>query len=272
MAKKIGSQTILLDRKVYIRERACIVGEKEKNGPLGEFFDQYEEAYFGEDTWEKAESKFLSSTYDKLLTKLNLNDDAVDCILGGDLINQCMSSAFGLKKTYRPYLGLFGACSTMAESILVGSLFIDGGGFDNVACITSSHFCAAEKQFRAPLELGVQRAPTSQWTVTGSGAVLLSWEEGTAAKVTEGTSEIVYGKKSKPFITAVTPGKILDYNVTDANNMGAAMAPAAASTIMAHLSDTGRSPDYYDLIITGDLGIIGGELCKDIMENHGYLM
>jgi stage V sporulation protein AD len=251
MAKKCGNNTIILERPVYIANTACIVGQKEKEGPLGEYFDRYEEDDFNMDTWEQAEARFVEETYRKLLSETaGIDESMVDCIFGGDLLNQCMASAEGLKKSGRPYLGLFGACSTMTESMLVGALTVDGGGADNVVCITSSHFCSAEKQFRFPLELGCQRAPSSQWTVTGSGAALLS-------AVGDG-----------PRITAVTPGIICDYNVTDTNNMGAGMAPAAASTIMAHLEDTGRDIGYYDMVVTGDLGSIGHALCKDILKLH----
>ncbi len=251
MAHKIGNQTFILDKRVMLRHSACIVGTKEKEGPLAAFFDQSEEDDFGEDTWEKAEARYVEAAYHKLLAGSNLEENLIDCILSGDLLNQCTASAGGIKCSGRPYLGIFGACSTMAESLLLGSLLIDGGGMQNVICMTSSNFCSAEKQFRFPLELGSQRPPTSQWTVTGAGGVILS---------SGGTG---------PVITSVTPGIICDYKVTDANNMGAAMAPAAASTILAHLQDTQRDPTYYDLIVTGDLGIHGSGLCFDILKIHG---
>jgi len=251
MSGKVGNQTIAITRKVIIRNRACIVSKKEKAGPLGEFFDQVEDEKFEEETWEKAESKFMKSTYSKLVTSCNITDQDVDCILSGDLLNQCMATGFALKHTGRPIIGLYGACSTMAESTAIGALLVDGGGFNNVVCMTSSHYCSAEKQFRGPLELGTQRAPTSQWTVTGSGGIILS---------SEGDG---------PVITNVTLGKILDFNIADSNNMGAAMAPSAASTIITHLKDTGRVPDYYDLIVTGDLGIYGRQLCEKIMQEEG---
>ncbi len=251
MARKCGENSFILDRHVFIKNTACIVGQKEKEGPLGEYFDRAEDDDFNMDTWEQAEARYVEETYLKLLSETPDTDESmIDCVLGGDLLNQCMSSAIGIKKSGRPYIGLFGACSTMSESMMVGSLLVDGGGASNVICITSSNFCSAEKQFRFPLELGNQRAPASQWTVTGSGAALLS---------SSGTG---------PRITAVTPGIICDYNVTDTNNMGAGMAPAAASTIMAHLNDLGRDVSYYDLIVTGDLGSIGHGLCKDILKLH----
>lgn len=252
MAKKIGNQTFVFDKRINMIEGVCIVGPKEKEGPLGKYFDQKEDEDFGEDTWEKAESRYVSSTYSKLLAKCDISENLIDCIFAGDLLNQCVASGNGLKKTGRPYFGLYGACSTMAESLTLASFLIDGGGVNNSVCITSSNFASAEKQFRFPMELGNQRAPDSQWTVTGAGAVLLSssW------------------KGSCPVITSVTPGIMTDYEITDVNNMGAAMAPAAAKTIIAHLSDLNLAPDYYDLIITGDLGITGKKLCMEILKKN----
>lgn len=252
MATKTGTQTFNLTRPVYIHDRACIVGQLEKDGPLGTYFEIVQEPYFGRDTWERAEAQFQNAVYNKLLSGSTLTEDAIDCVLAGDLLSQCSASALGLVEGTRPFLGMFGACSTMAESLLVGSLLIDGGGMNNCICLTSSHFCSAEKQFRFPLELGTQRAPTSQWTVTGCGGVILSSE------------------KAPVKITTVTPGVMTDMKVTDTNNMGAAMACAAASTITAHLNDTGRKPDYYDLIVTGDLGILGRELMLDVLKRQGF--
>jgi stage V sporulation protein AD len=163
-----------------------------------------------------------------------------------------MASNFGVRESGIPFFGVYGACSTMAESISIGSMIIDGGYADNIICITSSHFCSAEKQFRYPLELGTQRTPTAQWTVTGSGGVLIS---------SQGTG---------PFITHVTTGKIIDMGIKDANNMGAAMAPAAVDTILTHFKDTGFMPEDYDLIITGDLAKVGKEICQDMLKTEGY--
>lgn len=251
MAHKKGNQTFILDKEVFIKHCACIVGQKESEGPLGKYFDQKADDDFGMDTWEKGEAKFVESTYRKLIAGCDIEDNMIDCILAGDLLNQCTSSACGLKESGRPFFGLYGACSTMGESLVNGSLLVDGGGMNNVVCMTSSNFCSAEKQFRFPLELGCQRAPNSQWTVTGCGAVLLS------------------SGGNGPRITSVTPGIIRDYEISDTNNMGAAMAPAAASTIMAHLQDTERDIGYYDLVVTGDLGLTGRELCREILGMHG---
>ena len=186
------------------------------------------------------------------MRKIQLKTDDIDCILAGDLMNQCVASSIGLRDSGVPYLGLFGACSTIAEGMVTGSLLINSGGMDNVICMASSNFCAAEKTFRMPVEQGGQRPPTAQWTVSGAAGLWLSSQSG------------------GPVITSVTIGKITDFNVTDANNMGAAMAPAAADTIIAHLSDLGLEPSYYDAIITGDLGLTGSGMLRELMDMHGY--
>ena len=252
MAQKIGKQTYAINRPVFIKNAASVVGPREKAGPLGKYFEEWEEEDFGEDTWEKGESRFVGAALTSLLTKENVSSHEIDCVLSGDLENQCTASSCGLKNSNIPYFGVFGACSTMGESLALGSLLVDGGGFHNVICMTSSNFCAAEKQFRFPMELGGQRPPTAQCTVTGAGAILLT------------------DTPCKTRITHVTPGIIENYQIKDANNMGAAMAPACASTVKAHLMDLGRTAADYDLIVTGDLGILGGGLFKEIMDLHGY--
>lgn len=252
MARKIGKQTYCIEHPVFVKNASSVVGPREKAGPLGKYFEEWEDEDFGEDTWEKGESRFLGAALTSLLTKENVSSDSIDCVLSGDLENQCTASSCGLKNSNIPYFGVFGACSTMGESLALGSLLIDGGGFCNVVCMTSSNFCAAEKQFRFPMELGGQRPPTAQCTVTGAGAILLTNET------------------CKTRITHVTPGIIENYQIKDANNMGAAMAPACASTVKAHLTDTGRTATDYDLIVTGDLGILGSGLFREVMEIHGY--
>ncbi len=252
MAYKMGKQTFCLERPVYVKNAASVVGPREKAGPLGRYFEEWEDEDFGEDTWEKGESRFVGAALTSLLTKENISSEEIDCILSGDLENQCTASSCGLKNSNIPYFGVFGACSTMAESLVLGSMLVDGGGCKNVICMTSSNFCAAEKQFRFPMELGGQKPPTAQCTVTGAGAVLL-------------TNQICKTK-----ITHITPGIIENYQIKDANNMGAAMAPAAASTVKTHFADTGRDASYYDLIVTGDLGVWGGQLFREIMDLHGY--
>lgn len=251
--KKLGLQTIKFDTPPTITSTACIVGPKESDGPLASYFDKcLEDEFWGEETWEKAESKIIKETTSMAISKSTISAQNIDFCFAGDLLNQCISSSFGLRESNIPFFGVFGACSTFVESMSLGSVFIDGGAAQNVLCATSSHFCSAEKQFRFPLELGNQRPPTSQWTVTGSGAVILS------------------KNGNGPFLTHITPGKIVDLGIKDANNMGAAMAPAAVDTMLTHFKDTGRNPSYYDLILTGDLGHIGKEILVDMMKTHGY--
>ena len=190
-----------------------------------ENFDKcLEDEFWGEQTWKKAESKILKETVNTLFAKSGLSAKEIDYCFAGDLLNQCISSSFGLRETNIPFFGVFGACSTFAESMCLGSLFVASGAANNILCATSSHFCSAEKQFRFPLELGNQRPPSSQWTVTGAGCSILS------------------KKGNGPYITGLTPGKIVDKEIKDANNMGAAMAPAAADTIYTHLKDMNKSP------------------------------
>ncbi len=251
--KKIGKQTFKLSNPVSIKETASIVGPKESNGPLAKYFDKcIEDEFYGESSWEKAESKFIKSATEMLIAKSGISNKDIDFCFAGDLLNQCISSCFGLRETNIPFFGIFGACSTFVESLILGAMAIDGNFAKNVLCAVSSHFCSAEKQFRFPLELGNQRPPTSQWTVTGSGACILS-KEGTG-----------------PYITHVTPGKIIDMGIKDVNNMGSAMAPAAIDTLITHFQDTSRDPDYYDGIFTGDLGYIGKDILLDIVKTKGY--
>lgn len=250
--KKVGKQTRQFNNPPVITATASIVGPKEGKGPLAAYFDFIaDDELWGEKTWEKAESKFVKETFAKILSKASLAVDGVDYIIAGDLLNQSIAATFGLRDSDVPFFGVFGACSTIGESMGLGAMLVDGGFAANVVCITSSHFCSAEKQFRFPLELGSQRAPTSQWTVTGSGGLLLS---------AEGTG---------PFVTKITTGKIVDMGIKDQNNMGAAMAPAAADTIYAHFEDTGLPHDYYDMVITGDLGSVGKEILDDLLSSNG---
>ena len=251
--ERIGKQTIKFNTPPTILETSSIVGPKEGQGPLAKYFDQcLEDEFWGEKTWEKAESKIIRENVNTLIFKSGIPADKIDYCFAGDLLNQCISTNFGLRDLNIPFFGIFGACSTFVEGLCIGSVFIEGGGATNVLCATSSHFCSAEKQFRFPLELGNQRTPTAQWTVTGSGAALLT-KNGTG-----------------PYITHITPGRIVDMGIKDANNMGAAMAPAALDTLIAHFQDTGRKPSYYDLIITGDLGYIGKDILTDLAKTKGY--
>ena len=250
--QKLGKQTIKFDNPPTILDCASIVGPKEAQGPLAEYFDQtLEDEFWGEKTWEKAESKIIKETVNTVISKSGVPSDQIDLMIAGDLLNQCISSNFGLREANIPFLGVFGACSTFVESMCIGSICVESFA-KNVLCATSSHFCSAEKQFRFPLELGNQRTPTAQWTVTGSGAAIIT-QSGMG-----------------PYITHITPGKIIDMGIKDANNMGAAMAPAFCETLITHFLDTGRSPNYYDAIISGDLGHVGKEIAIDIAKARGY--
>ena len=250
--QKIGKQTIKFDNPPTITQTASIVGPKETDGPLAKYFDQcLEDEFWGENSWEKAESKIIKETVNTLIAKSGIPSEQIDYCFAGDLLNQCISSSFGLRDLNIPFFGIFGACSTFVEGMSLSAILAEAG-IDNVMCAASSHFCSAEKQFRFPLELGNQRTPTSQWTVTGAGAALIS------------------KNGSGPYITHITPGKIVDMGIKDANNMGAAMAPAACDTLITHLKDTERKPSYYDAIITGDLGHVGKSILIDLAESKGY--
>ena len=254
MLNRLGKQTLLFRNKPKVVGSYSVVGPKEGRGNFGKFFDKIlEDDLFGEKSYEAAESKMLKLAITEAINNAKINKDEIDALFAGDLMNQIISSSFAARKLDIPYLGLFGACSTMAESLIMGSCYVDGGFARYAACATGSHFSSAEKQFRFPLELGTQRPPTSQWTVTGTGCTILG---------NTSTSNI--------YIENATIGKVVDWNVTDANNMGAAMAPAAMSTFKAHLDDTGRTPEDYDLILTGDLGKLGSEILMDLMEYNGY--
>lgn len=245
--QKLGLQTIKFDTPPTILDTASIVGPKEADGPLAKYFDQcLDDEFWGEKTWEKAESKIIKETVNTVISKSGLSSDSIDFCFAGDLLNQCISSSFGLREFNIPFFGVFGACSTFVESLCLGSVFIESQAANTVLCATSSHFCSAEKQFRFPLELGNQRPPSAQWTVTGAGAAIIT------------------SSGNGPYITNITPGKITDMGIKDANNMGAAMAPAALDTLITHFKDTGRNPSYYDVIITGDLGHIGKNILIDL--------
>ena len=250
--KKIGNQTIKFDNPPSISEVASIVGPKESKGPLAKYFDEcLDDEFWGEKSWEKSESKIIKETVNMAISKSGLPSNSIEYCFAGDLLNQCISSSFGLRGLNIPFLGIFGACSTFVEGLSLSAIITESCA-KHTLCAASSHFCSAEKQFRFPLELGNQRPPTSQWTVTGAGAAIVS-KEGNG-----------------PFITHITSGKIVDMGIKDGNNMGAAMAPAALDTLIAHFSDTGRTPNYYDAIITGDLGYIGKDILIELAENKGY--
>ncbi len=254
MAKRIGKQTIELERKIGILDSAAVVGQKEGEGPLSRFFDYSSpDIMFGEDSFERAESKMVSKSCEKTLEKAGLSLTDIDLICGGDLLNQCAASHFAHRNNGIPFIGLYGACSTLTEGICLAALFLDGGGFSKVLVETSSHFCTAERQYRFPLEYGSFRTPNNQWTVTGSGACIIG-------------SDSPFGI----YIKRVLIGKIIDLGITDQNNMGAAMAPAAADSIKQFFKDTDAKPTDYDAIFTGDLGAVGTKIVREMLKEEGY--
>ena len=248
-----GKQSVLFDKPVYIEETASVVGQKEGEGPLKDYFDIIEkDPVFGGNDWEEAESKLIEKTIDKLLIKAKRSIDDIRYIYAGDLLGQLIASSFGLKKYDVPVFGLYGACSTFGEGLGIGAMSVSSGYADRVIVSASSHFASAEKQFRFPLEYGNQRPPASTWTVTGCGAVILSSDMGQIK------------------VSGMTTGKIVDYGVKDSMNMGACMAPAAADLIMANFRDLEVDEKYYDLIITGDLGTVGRQILLDLLRENGY--
>ncbi len=252
--KKRGRQSYMLPSKPRVRAFASTVGKKEGEGPLKESFDRIisGDDTLGEKSWEKAEVRMLLDTVELCLKKAQMRSGSVDVFLGGDLLNQIVSAGYAARELTIPFLGLYGACSTMSESLAVAALLLDGGFAKTALCATCSHFSTAERQYRTPLELGNQRPPSSQWTVTGAGATLLTVEQNYPIAV-----------------EAVTLGKVIDLDQTDENNMGAAMAPAAADTLKTHLRELDRGADYYDLIVTGDLGRVGHGLMLELCARDG---
>ena len=250
--QKRGKQSFQLAEPPVITHWASVAGKKESEGPLGHTFDlTSRDTYFGQKTWEQGEKQMQKLALRKLLEKSGLRPQDLDLVFSGDLLNQCIGSSFTLRNTGIPHLGLYGACSTMAESLLLASMAVGGGFAETVAAMTSSHFASSERQYRFPLGYGGQRTPTAQWTVTGSGAALVR-------KTGKG-----------PRITACTIGTVTDLGIKDANNMGAAMAPAAYQSIRAHLDDLSAAPEDFDLIVTGDLGQLGKEMLLELAKRDG---
>lgn len=256
--RKKGRQTVIFSQAPYVISSAAVGGKKESYGPLNQWFDlTLNNDMYGEKTWEKAESKMLKECMLIALKKSGKEKKDVDFILSGDLLNQIMASSFMARDLHLPFLGLYGACSTMTESIILGAMLIDGGFAHHILAGASSHFCTAERQFRMPIEHGNQRPPSAQWTATAAGAMMLS--------ATDGERPL----EKQVRIECGTIGKVIDAGVKDVNQMGSAMAPAAVDTILNHFEDTGRDIDYYDLILTGDLGYIGKEITKDLLIDAG---
>ena len=250
---KRGKQSFLLPNQPHICAWASVAGKKEAEGPLADYFDiTSTDTYFGQKTWEQAEKRMQQLALEYLAKKAHLRQSDFSLVYSGDLLNQCIGSSFCLNRTGIPHLGLYGACSTMAESLLLAAMTVDGGYSDNVVAMTSSHFASSERQYRFPLGYGGQRTPTSQWTVTGSGAALVCTES------------------KGPIIDSCTIGTVTEQGILDANNMGAAMAPAAYETIRAHFLDMNRTCEDFDWIVTGDLGKLGKELVLELARRDGF--
>ena len=259
--KMVGKQSIAFENPPYIIAAASIAGKKEGEGPLGNLFHQVvEDSMFGQDNWEAAESELMKMTAQRALMKAELKNTDIRYLVGGDLLGQLIATSFGIAELNIPLFGVYGACSTMGEAMSLGAILVDGAYAKKVIAITSSHFAGAEKQFRFPLDYGNQRPYSASWTVTGSGAVILSDQK--SQKKKEGEPDIV--------ITGVTTGKIVDYGIKDSMNMGAAMAPAAFETIKQNFEDFNMKPDYYDKIITGDLGYVGKDILIDLLNEKNY--
>ena len=250
---RAGKHTWIFDKKPVIIASYGIAGPKEGKGPLAEYYDEIvKDDTFGEKTYEKAECRMQFTAIKKAIEKSGKEVQEIDAMFAGDLLNQIVSSAFSARELEIPYLGLYNACSTFAEALLLASMLISKGALNDAVCSTSSHYSTAERQYRYPLELGTQMTPTAQWTVTGSGCSVLS------------------NKGEGPKIEGVTIGRVVDYDITDTNNMGAAMAPAAAYTLEDHFKETHRDPSYYDMILTGDLGHFGREMMDRLLLGDGY--
>ncbi len=250
--KRCGRQTAYFPTAPSIRGIGTVAGKKESNGPLGAYFDvKLTDSLCEKDTWEKAERKMLVDAVDTVLNKTETSENEIDRIIMGDLLNQIISASYAASEVAMPFTGVYGACSTMALALGTAAMLVDSGYCRKTIAATASHFCTAERQYRFPLEMGVQRTPSSQWTTTGAGACL-----------------IVPHEPAFPSITYFTNGVVVNFDVSDVNNMGAAMAPAAAETLRAHFEETGRGPDYYDEIITGDLGLYGSRLLEELLEKE----
>ena len=302
--KRVGQRSIQFLKPPHVAASASVVGKKEGEGPLHTYFDRIDETdLFGGQSWEDAESSMQRQAAELAIQKAGYETEDMHYILAGDLLGQLIASSFGIAQTNIPFLGIYGACSTMGEGLLVSSMLVEAGFAERTVNVTSSHFASAEKEFRFPLGYGNQRPLAATWTVTGSGAVvLISEEEAQKRKQNikkktpqKGKKEVyisqkneipsnknqemdlgcsyednTWGKERDVLITGATVGKIVDYGVKDKSNMGACMAPAAADTIAAHLRDFKRKPQDYDKIITGDLGAVGKEILLQLLQEHGF--
>ena len=254
MGKRIGTRTVRLEHPPAVLGFAAVGGHMEGKGPLREQFDEISEDHFwGQKTWEQGESTMQKHALRKALEKATLHEENIDYVFAGDLLNQCIGSSFSLRDSNIPFYGLYGACSTMGESLSLAAMMIDGGFAERTAALTSSHFCTAERQYRMPVPYGSQRTPTAQWTATAAGCCILG-EEGDG-----------------PYVTHITAGKIVDMGIADPNNMGAAMAPAAHNTLSVLFRDTRTKPEDYDLIVTGDLGKLGHDIVVDLFARKAWI-
>ncbi len=261
-SKMVGKQSILFKNPPCIIAASSIAGKKEGEGPLGALFDVVQEdPLVGKNSWEEAESELIKEAADKVLHKAGLKSTDIRYLVGGDLLGQLIATSFGVGDLEIPMIGIYGACSTMGEAMSIGAMLVDGGFADKVMAITSSHFAGAEKQFRFPLDYGNQRPYSASWTVTGSGAVIIT--DGSNKKPETGGEPSI-------MIKGTTIGKIVDYGLKDSMNMGAAMAPAAFETIKQNFEDLGVQPSYYDKIITGDLGYVGKNILIDLLKEKDY--
>ena len=250
MIQRIGRRTLAFENTPRIRGHAAIVGRKEGAGPLGKSFDRVAaDTHFGQNTWELAEAEMQKQTIALAVQKAGLQLRDLDLLMAGDLLNQCISSSIASVASGVPFAGLYGACSTMAEGLALGSCMVEGGAAELLCAAASSHFCSAERQYRFPLSYGGQRTPTAQWTATAAGAAVLGRHGDYPVRVTHALI-----------------GRMVEMGVTDANNMGAAMAPAAFDTLHALLQDLGAAPTDFDRILTGDLGNVGGDLLVDLFQ------
>ena len=251
--KRLGRYTLLFERRPAILGHAAVCGKKEAAGPLARDFDQtFLDSYLNQESWEKAESMLQTEATNLAIRKAGLQKQDINMVFAGDLLNQCISSTFGLRGMDIPFLGQYGACSTMAQTLIMASIMVECGAANYACAVTSSHFCTAERQFRTPLEYGAKRTPTAQWTATAAGACLVR----------------AHGSAGVP-VLSVTFGRVQDFAVHDINNMGAAMMPAAASTLLRYFSATGTSPQDFDAIFTGDLGEVGTALLHEQMAKEG---
>ena len=246
-SKRLGRQTIALANPPNVLSCANIGGKIESQGPLASYFDTLcQDSFFGQKSWEKAESSMQKTVLQSAMRKAHLKPQNMDYIFAGDLLNQCIGSSFAMRNEPMPFMGVYSACASMGEGLALAAMMVDGGYATHTAAMASSHFCSAERQYRMPLPYGNQRTPTAQWTATAAGCCILG------------------GEGSGPYITRITTGTVVDWGIKDANNMGAAMAPAAYATLKAHFAATETTPADYDLIVTGDLGELGHAIVQDL--------